>query len=133
MKREGLELKLGELLRSGDWKSEKHVPVITAPERVKADEPFDIRVGIGEGEPHPNTTEHHIRWIKLLNQGFTFELADVQFTAHGEGLKGANAGPVYTEPFANVRVRLKESGTLLALSYCNIHGLWESSQAIEVE
>ncbi|NMB20324.1 MAG: Neelaredoxin, partial [Firmicutes bacterium] len=80
--------------------------------------------------------EHHIRWIKLLFQptdGFTFELADVQFTGHGEGLKGGHEGPVYTDPFATVTVRLKQSGTILALSYCNIHGLWENSKTITVE
>lgn len=129
-------MKLGEVLRSGDWKNEKHVPVIGAPDRVQADQPVRIEVGIGAEDPHPNTAEHHIRWIKLLFQpteGFTFELADIQFTGHGEGLKGGNEGPVYTDPFATVTVRLKESGTILALSYCNIHGLWENSKVITVE
>ncbi|MDI9438881.1 MAG: class II SORL domain-containing protein [Limnochordia bacterium] len=129
-------MKLGDVLRSGDWKSEKHVPVIEAPDTVAAGQPVDIKISIGEEIPHPNTAEHHIRWIKLLfqpNEGFTFELADVQFAAHGEGLKGPAEGPCYTEPSAAVTVRLKESGTLLALSYCNIHGLWESSKAITVE
>lgn len=129
-------MKLGKLLRSGDWKNEKHVPLITAPEQVKADEPFEIGVSIGADDPHPNTAEHHIRWIKLLfepKEGFTFELADIQFTGHGEGLKGPQAGPVYTEPFAKIVVRLKQSGTLLALSYCNIHGLWENSKEIDIK
>ena len=93
-------------------------------------------MSIGEEFPHPNTAEHHIRWIKLLFQpsvGFTFELADVQFTIHGEGLKGPAEGPCYTEPSANVTGRLKQSGTLLALSYCNIQGLWESYKEIAVE
>ncbi|HPT82294.1 MAG TPA: class II SORL domain-containing protein [Limnochordia bacterium] len=129
-------MKLGEVLRSGDWKSEKHVPVIAAPDSVAADEPVEIKVSIGEEIPHPNTAEHHIRWIKLLFQpkeGFTFELADVQFAAHGEGLKGPQEGPCWTDPQAAVTVRLRQSGTLIALSYCNIHGLWESSKEIEVK
>lgn len=129
-------MKLGEILRSGDWKNEKHVPVITTPENVKTNEPVEISVGIGKDDPHPNTAEHHIRWIKLLFQpkdGFTFELADFQFAGHGEGLKGGHEGPVYTDPFAKVVVRLKQSGTLLALSYCNIHGLWENSKQIKVD
>lgn len=129
-------MKLGEVLRSGDWKAEKHVPVIAAPDVVEADQPVEIRVSIGEEIPHPNTAEHHIRWIKLLFQpkeGFTYELADFQFTAHGEGLKGPADGPCHTDPFATVTVRLKESGTLLALSYCNIHGLWENSREITVK
>ncbi len=127
--------RIGDLLRSGDWKSEKHVPVIQAPDTVDADEVFTVKVSVGEDIPHPNTTEHHIRWIKLLFQpeeGFTYEVADWQFTAHGESVKGADQGPVYTEPFGTVQVRLKESGTLLAMSYCNIHGFWESAKKIEV-
>jgi len=129
-------MKIGELLRSGDWKSEKHVPVIKAPDQVKAGERFTVSVCVGEDIPHPNTTEHHIRWIKLFFQpqdGFTYEVADWQFTAHGESVKGANAGPAITEPFGQVDVILKESGTLLALSYCNIHGLWENARPITVE
>ncbi len=129
-------MKIGEILRSGDWKNEKHVPVITAPETVEVDQPVEVELSIGKDNPHPNTAEHHIRWIKLFFQpteGFTFELADIQFTGHGEGLKGGHEGPVYTDPFAKVTVRFKESGTLLALSYCNIHGLWEHSQIITVK
>jgi len=128
-------MKLGEVLRSGDWKSEKHVPVIEAPDHVQPDQPVEIGVSIGADNPHPNTAEHHIRWIKILFQpaeGFTFELADIQFAGHGEGLKGGHEGPVYTDPFAKVTVRLKQSGTLYALSYCNIHGLWENSKTITV-
>lgn len=127
--------KLGEVLRSGDWKNEKHVPVINAPAEVMADEVFTVTVEIGTGEPHPNTTEHHIRWIKLFfqpEQGFTYELADFQFTAHGESVKGANEGPAYTESKASVDVKLNTSGTLMALSYCNIHGLWENAVEIKV-
>ncbi|HBG01046.1 MAG TPA: Neelaredoxin [Firmicutes bacterium] len=128
-------MKLSEVVRSGDWKSEKHVPVIEAPESVQADQPVEIGVSIGADDPHPNTAEHHIRWIKLLFQpkeGFTFELADILLSGHGEGLKGNHEGPVYSDPFAKVTVRLKESGTIFALSYCNIHGLWENSKAITV-
>ncbi|MCK9526228.1 MAG: class II SORL domain-containing protein [Limnochordia bacterium] len=129
-------MKLGDVVRSGDWKNEKHVPVIDAPDRVQAGQAVQIEVGIGADNPHPNTAEHHIRWIKLLFQpteGFTFELADIQLAGHGEGLKGGTEGPVYTDPFARVTVRLKESGTIIALSYCNIHGLWENSKTITVE
>ena len=29
-------------------------------------------------------------------------------------------------------MKTAKSGTLLAMSYCNIHGLWQSSKAIAV-
>ena len=129
-------MKLGDVLRSGDWNSENQVPVIVATDNFAAYQPVEFNLCIGEEIPHPNTAEHHIRWIKLLFQpsdGFTFERADVQFTIHGEGLIGPAEGPCYTEPSAKVTVRLKQCGTLLALSYCNIHGLCESSKEIAVE
>lgn len=46
-------MKLGDVLRSGDWKSEKHVPVIEAPDKVAADQPVEIKVSIGEEIPTP--------------------------------------------------------------------------------
>lgn len=128
--------KFGEVLKSGDWKNEKHVPVITAPNEVAADQAFTVTLEVGADVAHPNTTEHHIRWIKLFfqpDEGFTYEVSDIQFTAHGESVAGANKGPVYTEPKANVDLKVNTSGTLMALSYCNIHGLWESSQRLEVK
>ena len=30
-------------------------------------------------------------------------------------------------------LKLAKSGTLQAVSYCNIHGVWQSSKAIKVE
>ena len=57
-----------ELFQSADWKQEKHVPVITAPDKVKKGEFFDVEVGIGKEIAHPNKTEHHIRWIVVYFQ-----------------------------------------------------------------
>jgi hypothetical protein len=34
---------LGKFLQSGDWKGEKHVPIIHAPEKVKSGEGFDLK------------------------------------------------------------------------------------------
>jgi superoxide reductase len=119
-----------ELMQSGDWKGEKHVPVINCPDKVKANQAFELKVLIGEAIPHPNTLEHHISWIKVFfladGKKFPVELATANFTAHGEG-------EIYTEPEAIAKVKVPSSGTILAMSYCNIHGLWENSKAIVVE
>lgn len=127
---------IGQLFQSGDWKNEKHVPVIEAPDSVKAGEAFDVQLSIGKEIAHPNTTEHHIRWIRLyfMPDGgkFSFEVSSCDFTAHGESTDGANQGPVYTEPSLSTKVKLQSSGTLHAASYCNIHGLWESEKKISV-
>ena len=121
---------LSPLLQSGDWKGEKHIPIIHAPEKVKADDKIEIKLSVGDSIKHPNTFEHHIAWFKLFylpNGGkFPVELADFKFSAHGEG-------KAYAEPAAAITVQLKTSGTLYGLSYCNIHGLWESSKEIIVD
>ena len=59
-------MKLGDLIQSGDFKGEKHVPVIEAPAKVKAGEPFKVIVSVGKEIPHPNKPEHFISWIQLL-------------------------------------------------------------------
>ena len=129
--------KIGDYLQSADWKSEKHVPVIESPDSVKAGEKFTVRASVGKEVPHPNTTEHHIRWIHLFFQPegekFTFQLGGFDFSVHGESTQGANEGPLYSEPDVQVIATLKKSGTLFAMSFCNIHGLWESSREIQVE
>jgi superoxide reductase len=128
---------IGELFQSGDWKNEKHVPVIECPERVKAEESFEVRLSIGKEISHPNTTEHHIRWMQLFfkptGDKFAYQVGNFEFTAHGEAVAGANQGPVYTDHAVTANLMLKQSGTLVAASYCNIHGFWESTREITVE
>ncbi len=129
-------MKFAEVVQSSNWKTEKHVPVIEAPETVKAGEAVAVKVSVGKEIAHPNTTEHHIRWIKLYFKPdggkFAYEVAAFEFTAHGESVDGANKGPAYTEPSASAVIKLSAAGTLLATAYCNIHGLWENSQAVKV-
>jgi superoxide reductase len=129
-------MKLGENVQAGDWKQEKHLPAIECPASVKAGEKLAVTVSVGKQIAHPNTTEHHIRWIQLFFQPegdkFTCQLGSWEFSAHGESAQGANQGPAYSEPSVSTSVSLKKSGTLLALSFCNIHGLWESAQKVTV-
>jgi superoxide reductase len=128
--------KMGELYQTQDWKQEKHVPVIECPDSVKGGETFEITVSVGKEIAHPNTTEHHIRWIQLffLPEGgkLAYQLANVEFTAHGESTEGADKGPAYTHHGATVSVQLKKPGTIFATSFCNIHGIWENSREIKV-
>ncbi|MDD4159516.1 MAG: class II SORL domain-containing protein [Synergistaceae bacterium] len=130
-------MKLGELIQSGDFKGEKHVPVIEAPSTVKAGEAFMVNVSVGKEIPHPNKPEHHICWIQLLYKPaggkFAIELAKFDYTAHAASMDPAVPGPAMTEPASTVLVKLAKSGTLIVQSYCNIHGLWESSEEIEVQ
>ncbi|RJQ63863.1 MAG: Neelaredoxin [Desulfobacteraceae bacterium] len=125
------------LFQHADWKMEKHVPVIECPDAVAADEMFDFKVSLGKEVAHPNTTEHHIRWIQVYFHGtgdkFPYEVGKFDFTAHGESVNGANQGPVYTHHAVAAGMKIKKAGTLVATAYCNIHGLWESTKEISMK
>jgi superoxide reductase len=127
-------MKLGDQVKTADWKTEKHVPVIECPDEVKADEVFEIKVGLGKEVAHPNTTEHHIRWIQLYyhpeGDKFSYQVGNYEFCAHGESVQGANEGPAYTHHSVAAYLKVNKPGTLYALALCNIHGLWESSRDI---
>ncbi len=129
-------MKIADLVQSADWKTENHVHVIEAPESVKSGEKFIVQESVGKEIAHPNTTEHHIRGIRLYFKPeggkFAYLLGAYDISAHGESVEGANKGPAYSEPQVTAVVKLGASGTLVAEAYCNIHGLWESSKEIKV-
>jgi superoxide reductase len=87
-------------------------------------------------EIHPNTTEHHIRWIQLFfkPQGdkYPYQVGSFEFTAHGESVEGPNKGPVYTNHTVVAELKVSKPGTLVAASFCNIHGLWENSKDLQL-
>lgn len=124
-------MKLFNMIQTGDWKGEKHVPVIDAPASVTKGEAFDVTVSVGKEIAHPNKPDHFIAWIQLyfIPEGgkFAIELGRETFDAHG-----AN-GEVFTEPSATFKVKLDAPGTLSAVSYCNIHGLWGNEAEIKVQ
>ncbi len=114
-----------ELFRTGDWKGEKHVPVIEIIERKE--NRVKIRVSVGKEIPHPNTREHHIAWIQVffLKEGseFPVEICKAEFRAHGEY-------ETYTEPVVEFWTSISGKGKIIAFSYCNLHGLWKSELII---
>ena len=121
---------LSSLYQSGDWKGEKHVPAILAPEKVSLGDLVEVKVVVGEEIAHPNTFEHYISWIKVYYQpdgsNFPVEIGNFNFTAHGEA-------DLLTEPSVSLKFKPSKCGTIYATSYCNIHGLWENSQELKVE
>ncbi len=126
--------KISEGIQSADWKKEKHMPVIECPDEVEAGELFEVKVGLGKEIAHPNTTEHHIRWISLYfhpeGEKFPLQVGHFEFSAHGEHTSGPNQGPVYTHHQVTAALKVDKPGTLQAMALCNIHGLWESSKEI---
>jgi len=127
---------ISKLIKSADWKAEKHVPVITilsSPTNAsKPPHSYEVEVSVGKEIPHPNTLEHYIAWIALYyaaeGSQLPIELARAEFAAHGP--------EIFTEPVLKATVRLPNStnpsGTLHAVAYCNIHGLWESELSVSV-
>ena len=110
-------------IRTGDWKGEKHVPVMEIDEREHG---MHVTVMVGKEIPHPNTPEHHIAWIELYfkpeDREFPVMVGRAAFTVHDEDMA--------TNPRAEFCLRTKKKGKLIALSYCNIHGLWESEMDV---
>ncbi len=128
---------MAELYQSADWKTEKHVPVIEAPDAVKKGELFKVTVSIGREIAHPNTTEHHIRWIDVYfhaeGEKFAFQIGRGSFASHGESVQGPNTSTVYTHHEVTLSFKTDKPGVIIASSHCNIHGLWQSSKELKVQ
>ena len=102
-----------------DEGKEKHVPTITIDKGHKEGKDI-VRVVVGHKTAHPNTQEHHIVWIEL----YGVKKEDKQLINLGR----ATWAPVYSNP--NVRFQINHMDhfkAFLALTYCNIHGLWGNS------
>lgn len=117
--------KFGNLFKTGEHEGkEKHVPVITAPNNVKAGEFFEVTVQVGDEVPHPNTIEHHIKWIQVYAKDEDGRVVHVGTF---------DLGPTYADPKVTFPMKITRSSTLYAIAYCNIHGLWESSVKVTVD
>jgi superoxide reductase len=101
-----------------------HAPLITAPEKVKAGEPFTVEVSVGK-VVHPMGPAHWIEFIELNIGNEPAGRLDLQ-------PKG------YLSPKATFTVVLAKDAapsgkvTLIAHQRCNLHGYWESTKDITV-
>jgi len=103
-------------------KVESHTPKIDLPDTVNSGKPFEVRVTVG---PHPNTVEHSIRRI------------EVYFYEDGRAfnpmlLASIDLAPLYSEPEVRLTLKLSKGGTLYAVEYCNLHGLWEGRREVKI-
>lgn len=99
----------------------KHLPVITVPDTIKADEPFEVTVEVGKLLAHPNENGHFIEFIDLYAEDVY--LARIDLTA------------VTTVPTVKIPLVLGHSGlktTLRAFERCNLHGTWEGTKEITI-
>jgi superoxide reductase len=100
-----------------------HVPVITAPQKVKAGEIFDVGVVIGK-IPHPMGPTH---WIEHVQLSIGNEPAGtVIFRSHGYLKAQAKFAVVLDETLKGKTV------SLVATLVCNLHGIWQHYVNVEV-
>ena len=125
-----------ELFQAADWRTEKHVPAIECPDQVKAGELFTVKITLGKEIAHPNTTEHHIRWISVYfrpeGENFTYQIGRSEFSAHGESVEGPDKSSIYTHHEVSLSMKTSKPGAIYATALCNIHGLWQSATDIKV-
>jgi superoxide reductase len=110
-------MKLGDLIKTEVQEGkEKHVPVIEVSDCPDCGGKV-VKITVGKEVPHPNTVEHHIKWIQLfgIKSGLAVHIATFDL------------GPTYGKPIVTAHVDIEEFSELIATEYCNIHGLWESS------
>lgn len=111
-------MKFGDIVKSMDAEGrEKHVPAIEIGKGRRIDDVDVVRVVVGRDVPHPNTAEHHIAWIELYG---------VKKDGQPIDLGRADFAPSYTNPDVRFQVPVKEFKAFCALSYCNIHGVWQN-------
>ncbi|MGD8505477.1 MAG: class II SORL domain-containing protein [Candidatus Bathyarchaeota archaeon] len=113
------DFSLTELNKPKDWANltvmaKKHVPIIEAPDKIRADQPFLVKIKVGgiDGVEHPNALGHWINWVELYA---------------GERLMSrVEFGPEMCDGNVVVlNVSQSESATLRAQAFCNLHGVWE--------
>lgn len=105
----------------------KHIPVIQSPDKVKKGQEFTVRVTVNNGESFltGRSIEHHIRWIEILFQAkdetFPREIRTFKFSPSPSGPACCEANFIIDKP-----------GIIFASSYCNLHGLLQTSKDISV-
>ncbi|MBD3347982.1 MAG: Neelaredoxin [Candidatus Eisenbacteria bacterium] len=127
---------MSDIYQTDEWETEKHVPVIDCPDSFVSGEMTAVVVQVGKEIDHPNTTDHHVRWIRLYfipdGSPFAYEIGSYEFEAHGASVDGPNTSTVYTNHKVMTEFRTEVPGTLHATAFCNIHGLWESWKRISI-
>lgn len=97
----------------------QHLPLISAPDTVKAGECFDVRIRVGDGMALMQARDHFIDFVALY--------------AGNVYLARADYAPILTCPETVFRIRLPSPlGPLRAFAYCNTHGTWESQRPVTV-
>jgi len=111
-------MRIGDVVKTaGAEGKEKHVPLIEVG-KGKGEAGADIvHVAVGKEVPHPNTLEHHIAWVSLYG---------VKQDGQVVNLGRSDFAPAYTSPNVRFQVPVDQFKAFCAVSYCNVHGVWEN-------
>ena len=97
-----------------------HIPLLRAPQAVRAGEFFELEIEVGNMRPHPSEHRHFIHFIDIY--------ADHTFLARAD-LTAVRSRPklrfclMLDHPCAELRV----------YASCNLHGTWVGRKPIVVE
>lgn len=103
---------------------EKHIPTIKFIKNHGNEEINTIKIVVGNTIAHPNTLEHSIKWIDLYIQTNDKK---IKFIGRQE------FEPTICEPVAKFKISkdiVDCTEEIIAVSYCNLHGLWIDSVSI---
>ncbi len=112
-------MQFADILKGADAEGkEKHVPTIEIIQEHAGEKVNLVHVVVGKETPHPNTAEHYIAWVEV-------------FGVKKEGGQVVTLGrsafaPAMTAPNISFHTPVDEFKAICALSYCNIHGLWQN-------
>ena len=99
--------------------ADKHTPVVLCNDTAVRDELFSVKVRIGTDAKHPNIFVHHFEYIQLWNlETLVGEVRLEQNNYTKEPIQ--IEVDFYLKPTLSMR--------LMALAYCNKHGLWRSEE-----
>lgn len=94
---------------------EKHVPSLTLSDSAIG---TIVLIQVGKDIVHPTTPEHHIEWVQLFGETQDGKIINIATLNFGKGTALPNGSVV-------IKKELYKS--LTAVSYCNLHGVWENS------
>ena len=97
---------------------EKHVPDLALSESTIG---TVVTIQVGKEVLHPTTKEHHIEWVQLFGEAQDGKFVQIATLNFGKGT---------ALPSGSVVIKKEDYKSLTAISYCNLHGVWENSLSL---
>ena len=97
---------------------EKHIPDLSLADQ---DIGTVVKIQVGKEILHPTTKEHHIEWVQLFGETQDGKFVQVATLNFGKGT---------ALPHGAVVINKADYTSFTAVSYCNLHGVWENTLAL---